>query len=79
MLGTFTYHNPCRVHFGPDALDNLAEELSGYGDNVVLVYGGGSIKKSGLYDKVIEVLDDAGKNVTEISGVMSNPTVDTRS
>ncbi len=76
MLGTFTYHNPCRVHFGPEALDNLAEELSGYGDNVVLVYGGGSIKKSGLYDKVVAILNDAGKNVTEISGVMSNPTAD---
>ena len=76
MLGTFTYHNPCRVHFGPEAFDNLTDELSGYGDNVVLVYGGGSIKKSGLYDKVISILNDAGKNVTEISGVMSNPTAD---
>lgn len=76
MLGTFTYHNPCRVHFGPEALDSLADELAEYGDNVVLVYGGGSIKRSGLYDQVVEILSAAGKNVTEISGVMSNPTVE---
>lgn len=76
MLGDFTFHNPCRIHFGQNALDNLSSELAGYGPNVVLVYGGGSIKKSGLYDQVMEILETAGKNVTEISGVMSNPTAD---
>ena len=76
MLGTFTYHNPCRLHFGPEALDALAGELAGYGDSVVLVYGGGSIKRSGLYDQVMAALAAAGKQVAEISGVMSNPTVE---
>lgn len=76
MLGTFTYHNPCRVHFGSGAVKNLAQELENYGDNVVLIYGGGSIKKSGLYDQVLAFLGNAGKKVTEISGVMSNPTAD---
>lgn len=76
MLGDFTYHNPCRVHFGPNAVEKLADELSEYGDNVVLIYGGGSIKRSGLYDQVMGMLKAAGKNVVEDGGVMSNPTAD---
>ena len=75
MLGNFTYHNPVRVHFGPDSLDQLHGELAEYGPNVMLTYGGGSIKRSGLYDKVIAILTAAGKNVFEVPGVMSNPTV----
>lgn len=74
MLGNFTYYNPCRVHFGTQALDQLAGELANYGKSVVLIYGGGSIKRSGLYGQVIAALDATGKTVTEISGVMSNPT-----
>ena len=74
MLGDFVYHNPCAVHFGPHALDGLAGELSHYGKNVVLVYGGGSVKRSGLYDQIISILKEAGKTISEISGVMSNPT-----
>ncbi len=76
MLGNFTYHNPCAVHFGPDALDCLAPELANYGKNVVLIYGGGSIKKSGLYDKIVAIIESSGKTLTEIPGVMSNPTVE---
>lgn len=76
MLGTFTYHNPCCVHFGPEALGALSGELAEYGSSVVLVYGGGSIKRSGLYERVLDTLKAAGKNVSEISGVMSNPTAD---
>lgn len=75
MLGNFTYHNPTRIHFGEDALDNLTSELGNYGDNVMLIYGGGSVKKSGLYDDVIRILAEANKNVAEISGVMPNPTL----
>lgn len=74
MLGNFTYHNPTRIHFGEDALDNLADELALYGENVVLAYGGGSIKKNGLYDQVTDILAKAGKNVAEIEGIMPNPT-----
>lgn len=76
MFGDFTFHNPCRIHFGQSSLDNLSGELEEYGPNVVLVYGGGSIKDNGLYDQVVGILNAAGKNITEISGVMSNPTAD---
>ncbi|MCI1998008.1 MAG: iron-containing alcohol dehydrogenase [Olsenella sp.] len=76
MLGDFTYHNPCRVHFGPSALDELPGELTEYGPKVLLTYGGGSIKRNGVYDKVITALETAGKTVFEVPGVMSNPTAD---
>ncbi len=76
MLGSFTYCNPCRLHFGPKALDDLAGELNTYGPVVMLAYGGGSIKKTGVYDQVMKALADAGKTVVELSGVMSNPTVE---
>ena len=53
MLGNFMYWNPTKLYFGKDSLNFLDEELKNYGDNVLLVYGGGSIKKNGIYDKVI--------------------------
>ena len=74
MLGNFTYCNPTKLYFGKDALDGLNEELPKYGKNVLLVYGGGSIKKNGIYDKVIAILKANGKNVFEDGGVMPNPT-----
>ena len=76
MLGNFTYCNPTKLYFGDDSLQYLNDELPRYGKNVVLVYGGGSIKKSGLYDEVTAILEKAGKNVAEIAGVMPNPTLD---
>ncbi|MDE6550938.1 MAG: iron-containing alcohol dehydrogenase [Clostridia bacterium] len=76
MLGNFTYCNPTKLYFGKDAIDSLNEELPKYGDNVLLVYGSGSIKKNGIYDKVVAALKANGKNVTEVAGVMPNPTVD---
>ena len=76
MLGNFTYQNPTRLHFGDRALDALGDELAKYGSRVLLVYGGGSVKKSGLYDRVTAILAAAGKEVTEVSGVMPNPTVE---
>jgi alcohol dehydrogenase YqhD (iron-dependent ADH family) len=74
MLGNFTYCNPTKIYFGKDALDGLKGELEKYGKNVLLVYGGGSIKKNGVYDKVISILEDCGKKVFEDAGVMPNPT-----
>ena len=74
MLGDFTYSNPTRLYFGKNALDGLAKELSNYGKNILLTYGGGSIKKSGIYDSVVAVLKSAGKNIIELPGVMANPT-----
>ena len=74
MLGNFTYCNPTKLYFGKDALDGLNEELPKYGKNVLLVYGGGSIKKNGIYDKVTAILKANGKNIFEDGGVMPNPT-----
>ncbi len=76
MLGNFTYHNPTKLYFGKDALEGLNEELPKYGKNVLLVYGGGSIKKNGIYDKVVKILKDNGKRVYEDAGVMPNPTTE---
>lgn len=76
MLGNFTYCNPTKLYFGEDALSGLGTELKKYGKNVVLVYGGGSIKKNGIYDDVVRILQEEGKNVAEIAGVMPNPTVE---
>lgn len=76
MLGNFTYHNPTKVIFGAEAMDALADELSAYGPTVQLVYGGGSIKKNGIYDQVASALKAAGKTVVEDAGVMPNPTIE---
>ena len=75
MLGTFTYCNPTKLYFGEGSLKYLKEELPKYGSNVVLIYGGGSIKKNGIYDAVVEILKENGKCVAEIDGVMPNPTL----
>lgn len=76
MLGNFTYCNPTKLYFGKNALDGLNTELPKYGKNVLLVYGGGSIKKNGIYDKVVSVLKANGKEVFEDAEVMPNPTAD---
>lgn len=76
MLGNFAYCNPTKLYFGEDSLQYLNTELPKYGENVVLVYGGGSIKKNGIYDEVVELLKSNGKTVAEISGVMPNPTLE---
>ncbi|WP_273383082.1 iron-containing alcohol dehydrogenase [Enorma phocaeensis] len=76
MLGNFTYHNPTKLIFGDKAMDALTEELKAYGPVVQLVYGGGSIKKNGIYEQVIAALEAAGKTVVEDAGVMPNPTVE---
>ena len=76
MNGNFTFHNPTRLHFGENAMDALAGELANFGPTVMLSYGGGSIKKNGIYDQVVAALKAAGKTVVEDGGVMSNPTLD---
>ena len=75
MIGNFVYCNPTKLYFGKDSLQYLNQELPKYGPNVVLVYGGGSIKKNGIYDAVVELLKKNGKNVAEIAGVMPNSTL----
>lgn len=76
MLGNFSYCNPTKLYFGDNSLEYLNSELKKYGKNVVLVYGGSSAKKNGIYDEVVEILKKSGKNIAEISGVMPNPTVE---
>lgn len=75
MRGNFTYYNPTKLIFGVDSLNKLNDELKNYGKNILLVYGGGSIKKTGLYDEIIKILKDLNKNIFEDSGVMPNPTI----
>ncbi|MBR0302386.1 MAG: iron-containing alcohol dehydrogenase, partial [Clostridia bacterium] len=76
MLANFSYKNATKLYFGEGSLNYLNEELPKYGKNVVLIYGGGSIKKNGIYDAVMKILADNGKNVVEDAGVMPNPTAD---
>ncbi len=76
MLGNFSYHNPTKLYFGENALDFLNEELKNYGKNVQLIYGGGSVKKTGIYDSVVAILKENGKEIFDDGGVMPNPTVE---
>ncbi len=76
MLGNFMYCNPTKLYFGEESIKYLADELKNYGRKVLLIYGGGSIKKNGLYDQVIMILQEGKKDITELSGVMANPTLD---
>ena len=76
MLGNFSYKNATKLYFGDDSLQFLNEELPKYGKNIQLIYGGGSIKKNGLYDEIVKILKDNGKTIVEDGGVMPNPTVE---
>lgn len=76
MLGNFNYCNPTRLYFGKESIKYLADEMKNYGQKVLLVYGGGSIKTNGIYDQVITMLKESKKDVTELSGVMANPTLE---
>ena len=73
MLYDFSYQNPTRIHFGKKAINKLAGELREYGNNILLVYGKASIKKIGLYDQVMNILQAEGKNVVELAGINANP------
>lgn len=75
MLGNFSYCNTTKLYFGKNSIESLNEELPKYGKNVLLIYGGGSVKKNGIYDEVINILKSNSKNIAEISGVMPNPTL----
>lgn len=75
-MNNFIYNVPTKVHFGENAVKSLGDELKNYGKKVLLCYGGGSIKKSGLYDKVVEQIENAGLELFELSGIEPNPRVD---
>ncbi len=70
----FVYQNPTTIYFGKESLDNLKAEMANYGDTIMLAYGKGSIKKNGLYDQVVSILKECGKNIVEVTGIMANPT-----
>lgn len=74
MLGNFVFYNPTKILFGENALEKAEKELKKYGKRVMLCYGGGSIKKNGIYDAVMALLEKTGKEVVEDAGVMPNPT-----
>ena len=61
MLGNFSFCTPTKLYFGDESLNDLNRELPKYGKNVVLIYGGGSIKKNGIYDEVIQILSENEK------------------
>ena len=74
-MENFIYEYPTKVYFGREAAkQHLSDILSAYGPNVMLAYGGGSIRKNGVYDEITGILKEAGKVVTEFTGIMSNPT-----
>ena len=67
MQGNFSYQNPTKLYFGDDSLKFLGDELKNYGPVVQLCYGGGSVKRNGIYDAVVSILREAGKNFSESS------------
>lgn len=74
-MNSFTYSYPTKVYFGEKAATkNLPAELAKTGKTVMLAYGGGSIKKNGVYDELVGILKEAGKEIVEFTGIMSNPT-----
>lgn len=77
FMDNFTYRNPTKLIFGKNQLEALAEELPKYGKNILLVYGGGSIKRNGLYNQVVTLLKDLNVNVLELAGVEPNPRLST--
>ncbi|NEW07472.1 iron-containing alcohol dehydrogenase [Paenibacillus sp. SYP-B3998] len=76
-MNTFTFYNPTTLYFGSGQLEKLTTEVPKYGKNLLLVYGGGSIKQNGIYDNVLKLLNGVGANVVELSGVEPNPRLTT--
>ena len=75
-MNNFVYNIPTKVYFGENQLRHLGEELAKFGKRVLLTYGGGSIKRNGLYDRVIEELRNAKLEVFELSGIEPNPRIE---
>ncbi len=72
-MNEFVWYNPTKILFGKGAIEKMAGELASVGKNILLTYGGGSIKRNGVYDSVKTILADLKKNVFELSGIMPNP------
>lgn len=76
-MNPFTFYNPVKLHFGQGSIEHLRKELPQYGKNILIVYGGGSIKSNGVYDAIMSILNDLSMNVFELAGVEPNPRVET--
>ncbi|GGJ82591.1 NADH-dependent alcohol dehydrogenase [Lentibacillus kapialis] len=76
-MDNFTFHNPVKLIFGEGKMDSLTEEMPKYGNKVLLLYGGGSIKQNGIYDRIIEKLNDINSDITEFAGIEANPKLST--
>ncbi|MFD1358663.1 iron-containing alcohol dehydrogenase [Fictibacillus halophilus] len=76
-MNEYIYYNPTRLVFGKNQIKTLKDELGRYGKKVLVVYGGGSIKRNGLYDEVMSELNKMGMEVSELSGVEPNPRLST--
>jgi alcohol dehydrogenase YqhD (iron-dependent ADH family) len=74
-MENFISYNPTSLHFGRGVLENLAETISNYGKKVLLVYGKGSVKRNGLYEKIVTQLQNAGLEIVEYGGIQPNPVV----
>lgn len=72
-MNEFQFYNPVKIYFGVNALQKLTLELPDMGNKILLVYGGGSLIRNGIYDAILKLLTDAGKQIYELSGVMANP------
>ena len=74
-MNDFIFENSTKIYFGKDCVkEYLTNVISGYGSRVMLAYGSGSIKKNGIYDEIVAILNEAGKSIVEFSGIISNPT-----
>ena len=74
-MNRFDYEYPVRIHFGQGCFEeSLKKELPKYGQTVMLAYGGGSLKRTGLYDRITAILTGAGKTIVDFAGIMPNPT-----
>ncbi|RLD61244.1 MAG: hypothetical protein DRI95_14450, partial [Bacteroidetes bacterium] len=75
VMENFVAYNPVKVHFGKAVVADLGKTITFYGKKVLLVYGKGSVKKNGSYDDVIQQLEKFSMEITEFSGIKSNPLV----
>ena len=79
MMNNFIFENKTKVYFGKGGVkEYLGGLLANFGETVMLAYGGGSIKRNGVYDEITAILNAAGKRIVEFSGIMSNSTYATR-
>lgn len=76
-MNDFIYQNATKVYFGRDQLKNLSNELKLYGNKVLITYGGGTIKKIGLFDKVVNELNESDIEWLEFGGIEPNPRIET--